>query len=131
MGEIAVLRFCETCGRQNAFFPCFVCILVTVQCPVRTVTGFRLFSEKEVDTQENISYNPVFDTFLKSKVPQYQYLCGMWDSFVFPQYTLCYLFFVCAQIFFIFIMGMISVAVSNPKAACKSSVSFVFVYVGI
>ena len=74
MGEIAVLRFCETCGRQNAFFPCFVCILVTVQCPVRTVTGFRLFSEKEVDTQENISYNPVFDSLLSIKTAVDQYL---------------------------------------------------------
>ena len=32
--KLRSVQFCETCGRQNAFFSRFVCILVTVQRPV-------------------------------------------------------------------------------------------------
>ena len=32
--KLRSVQFCETCGRQNAFFSHFVCIFVTVQRPV-------------------------------------------------------------------------------------------------
>jgi hypothetical protein len=62
-------------------------------------------------------YNPEFDTKNRKKVPEALNLlaCGTFPDFAAARYSLCLL--VSAQIFFIFLIGTISLDVQKPNAS--------------
>ena len=64
-----------------------------------------------------VIYNPEFDTKNRKKVPETLNLlvCGTFPNFASARYSLCR--FVSAQIFFIFLMGTISLDVQKPNAS--------------
>ena len=64
-----------------------------------------------------IWYTPEFDTKNRKKVPEALNLlaCGTFPDFAAARYSLCLL--VSAQIFFIFLIGTISLDVQKPNAS--------------
>jgi hypothetical protein len=65
----------------------------------------------------SLCYYPEFDTKNRKKVPEALNLlaCGTFPDFAAARYSLCLL--VSAQIFFIFLIGTISLDVQKPNAS--------------
>ena len=70
-------------------------------------------------------YYPEFDTWNSKKVPEALNLlaCGTFPDFAAARYSLCLL--VSAQIFFIFLIGTISLDVQKPNTSWSASVNSV------
>lgn len=75
--------------------------------------NYKIFIDKSIC----LMYNPEFDTKNRKKVPEALNLlaCGTFPDFAAARYSLCLL--VSAQIFFIFLIGTISLDVQKPNAS--------------
>lgn len=70
-----------------------------------------------------IIYNPVFNSLLAIKVLRPALVADLGTFTFFTSARYAVYFFVCEQIFFIFLMGMICFEVQKPNASCSASVN--------